>query len=1154
MATAKPADFERIGYKNGRIPECALSPVKGTDGAKLHPQAAEQMGELLLAAKRAGVTFTISSSYRPLADQFKVKTVQGRGAATPGTSMHGWGTTIDIAELYNAAVNTAIQMNRTLPANQKVDRFSAAVHAKIRNENALYRWLDANASKYGWVNPEWARNGGSVDECWHWEYQAWPTLPTGARRSTVSSVTARCGQDTPLPTPPTRTPRGSKPKDTGNITPFIGSLESFHPRIQYELTRRRIASETANTYMPFFKLTSLVNILRDNLQGATQEQAEVMFGDNLDKDKFYAWCPSLGVHGENTVSFDDIYIPQDNRSVVAYATANINTSSEEIKYGRIPIVVQDSNSDQRNIPIPGILEVNLDKGTAGPMGVRGGLLKADIKIVAYSVGQVDTLLRYFLRPATRVVMEFGRKSSNPKESPIVTYDWGKPADTISQEFTDLILDPEKQQKFIKDYIYASNGNYEVYLGYVVKFDLKYNKNNVYEIGLTIHSVQQFELPTRHTGVKSLCADSVSKCSAMDVQEYFAEEYAWKQKTFSKLMADVSRKSIDDPTYEWHDDFIEIRNSQSNSQGAGSQEAGLSENEYFVSWKFFVQKILGDTQLGILSIMPDEATKNIAKLGLLRPTREITQEDINMGKVDNELIANQVGYHPDLRSIDPNVMVIYNPTAQSRRSSSEQNNYQNLIDAAITDESQRNVFRNNNVIEGFITGENGPNGVGEFKNITEPGRPGASYLTNGVWLNTKAIKQAFTTTDTISSAINSLLMMMNAATEGYWNLQLYSSERPVAGLYVVDMGLSKKLTALRKPVINNQLPWIDNEENESTNVLSSVTGVNITRYQSSTEKPDKPAYIYMFNRGTKRFNDGELGSDLIDLNVEFNLPQVIAVQAIAGVGGPAQKSTLQSIDIPQLNKITLIKNLFATCSPQNICAQEECNDQDLINLKNEWDAIRINNINNQSPLVVGSTEYDFGTAEATGGSVLVPLRRDRSEEDKAKQKYNAAQIQRTYGNSLVINTVQELSSLGTTLNLIEFNPGSMMKKLNIDSTTADALGSSYATPNAHAFNSSNLTKTVVNITLPGIGGINLFQSFLVDRVPSILQRGFYVVTKLTHKFSSSNGWTTSIEGRFRFRPDRENSGTGQPCGGLDSPNVQASGGGTRGFAQGLYGAR
>jgi hypothetical protein len=79
----------------------------------------------------------------------------------------------------------------------------------------------------------------------------------------------------------------------------------------------------------------------------------------------------------------------------------------------------------------------------------------------------------------------------------------------------------------------------------------------------------------------------------------------------------------------------------------------------------------------------------------------------------------------------------------------------------------------------------------------------------------------------------------------------------------------------------------------------------------------------------------------------------------------------------------------------------------------------------------------------------------------------------------------------------------------------------------------LTKTVIDITLPGIGGIGLFQSFLVDRIPSIITRGFYVVTKVVHEFSTQNGWITKVQGRFRFRPE----------GAEDAPVITTSSGAT-----------
>ena len=107
----------------------------------------------------------------------------------------------------------------------------------------------------------------------------------------------------------------------------------------------------------------------------------------------------------------------------------------------------------------------------------------------------------------------------------------------------------------------------------------------------------------------------------------------------------------------------------------------------------------------------------------------------------------------------------------------------------------------------------------------------------------------------------------------------------------------------------------------------------------------------------------------------------------------------------------------------------------------------------------------------------------------------------------------------TLEYIEFNPSRMMEEFKKNSGVPTLLDPD--NKNTHAFNSSNLTKTVVDLTLPGIGGIELFQSFWVDRVPSILDNGFYVVTKVSHEIAPEKGWITKIQGRFRFNPAKNN---------------------------------
>lgn len=906
------------------------------------------------------------------------------------------------------------------------------------------------------------------------------------------------------------------PANIKGITPYIQSIESFHPNIQYELTRRRVSAETANVYTPFVKLTSLSRVLPDNLDEDTD-----------------AYLPSLGIHGENSVSFENIYSIQSDKSTIGYAITADGART-------IPVLVADASKDARNIPIPGITQINAERSTAGPMGVRGGLLKADVKIVAYSVGQVDALLRYFLRPGTRVILELGRMSSNqtdPNEK-LNPIDWKKAVNgtlkigntqvDIETYFGELIKDANKQKEFIQQYVYKNNGNYETFIAYVVKFNLKYNKNNTFEIDLTLHSVQQFEVPTKHTAVQSTCPNPTAVCKTMDIQEYFSEGTSWKDNSFAKLMSYYQRSDLSANDSIWKNQIVPIKNKNSDSIGAGSTQAGTRENEYFVTWQFFVEKILNDTTLGIASMLgTGTAARELATLALLRPTEEVT------GSLDKGLIANQVGYHPNLRSVNPNVMLIYNTTAQTDyEQSSDYPRYKSVI-KSITSEFQE--------VSGSITSNELYDQIKRssfsFQNLLDKNQrlAGASSLHRGIWLNTKAIKQAFTSTDTVSSAISMLLNMMNAATEGYWNLQLYSTDVNVPGMHVIDMGLSKEPT-----LISGTSLRVDEEEAGTTNILDSVNQINLTRYQGATV--DEPRYVYMFNRGTKRFRDGELGSDLIDLNVEFNLPQVIAVQAIANIGGPAQKPLLSSINVKELQDITLIKNLYTNCntstacSPEQQCLSDEIQSaREAVTFADQAAAAAIANQGGGGIL----TERVFGRVTPTTPAPANRAYRNAVTARRAAEDELTLTEVNQYNPNLV-STVREYADLGTVLDLVEINPSRMMKKLNLDSTGAFVCENSPPS-NTHAFNSSNLTKTVVDITLPGVGGIGLFQTFLVDRIPSILDRGYYVVTKVVHEFSSQGGWITKIQGRFRFRPENTSS-TSTPTGagstGTPSQTVEA----------------
>jgi hypothetical protein len=140
------------GFANGQIPLTAMrySPASGY----LHPAASAAWEQLYAAALTEGFDLR-GSGYRPAS----------AGGATAGRSNHGWGLAIDITVL--------------VPGNRYPN-------VDVAFASPEYEWLVANAARWGWINPAWAKPvtlggtgaGGHVgDQCcflepWHWEWAA----------------------------------------------------------------------------------------------------------------------------------------------------------------------------------------------------------------------------------------------------------------------------------------------------------------------------------------------------------------------------------------------------------------------------------------------------------------------------------------------------------------------------------------------------------------------------------------------------------------------------------------------------------------------------------------------------------------------------------------------------------------------------------------------------------------------------------------------------------------------------------------------------------------------------------------------------------------------------------------------------------------------
>ena len=127
-----PAELAAFG--NGRIPAEALTSI-GVGNHRLWGPAARSFQRLLSDARAQGIDIGVTDSYRSYDSQVDLarrKGLYSNGglAATPGTSNHGWGLSVDL------------DLNPTAQS-----------------------WMRANADRYGFVEDV-------PREPWHWTFRA----------------------------------------------------------------------------------------------------------------------------------------------------------------------------------------------------------------------------------------------------------------------------------------------------------------------------------------------------------------------------------------------------------------------------------------------------------------------------------------------------------------------------------------------------------------------------------------------------------------------------------------------------------------------------------------------------------------------------------------------------------------------------------------------------------------------------------------------------------------------------------------------------------------------------------------------------------------------------------------------------------------------
>jgi hypothetical protein len=99
--------------------------------------------EMADSAKKEGIQILLGSGYRSKQEQAIIyaRSNGSNTVAAPGGSNHQKGFATDIAS-----------------------------HGDFIKYGQTYKWLNKNASKYGFENPSWAKGDNGPREQWHWEY------------------------------------------------------------------------------------------------------------------------------------------------------------------------------------------------------------------------------------------------------------------------------------------------------------------------------------------------------------------------------------------------------------------------------------------------------------------------------------------------------------------------------------------------------------------------------------------------------------------------------------------------------------------------------------------------------------------------------------------------------------------------------------------------------------------------------------------------------------------------------------------------------------------------------------------------------------------------------------------------------------------------
>lgn len=623
----------------------------------------------------------------------------------------------------------------------------------------------------------------------------------------------------------------------------VETMNVFDGDLSNELRERSKSTNLVRTRAPFLRFTTgaqmsdLATRLSNGSRFSTYENYQFF---------------TLGMHGYENVNYSikDLYGTQSEEGLVIGTTYKQGEQRLVKTFGG-----QVVESPAKNYPPPGIVSAKIERLR------NGNVIRFIVETQCYTQEQLEMLDVVCYVPGMTCILEWGNIFSttggSQQLSPQNILDFKNTSKAIEyvkdakrKSRTDFIGQWCKPNKFNYDWAVANIANVKTTL-----------QNNVYKT--TIIAYGEADNLMYISAYATNNPLKVETDQATSLTNYFKinGEFSNRLRQY-----DVSPELLD---RKYRDQFLKFTDGYNRQQlleaVPTSQETGQAndiglEDSYFITFPFFIDLIInGDV-------------RQIVNKGLASPlNRLIATTD----EASNEIL---VGYNESLRSTSPEVLIIYNTKARTANAAPVNEKRALLEQASTLDVRSIGALKglpNTNAANqpGSKTDKTSVYGVIVTlntypfgNNINTPS--GVVPLSNGVWLNSKAIQSAFINARTFMEGMETLLRNINSATENYWDLKIFYDD---------------DLQAFR--------------------ILDDNVRV-----------PRESANIYEFNRRLNSLDGDITGPDVLDIQLQTDYPKIFFSQlAITGINGGSLNNTPSSPDRKDVDfKInTSVRDIFAT---------------------------------------------------------------------------------------------------------------------------------------------------------------------------------------------------------------------------------------------------